>query len=252
MKWFMWFGLCCMACNDVEKNENSIRKITLENNSDSIKYHMDYFYDMTSGTYEGMYGHQIVLNLCFYKNSYTKSAISQKKVVKDLCEEYKKYKIELQKKLKDESEESIKLYQWTREKNPRYLPDSIKNPEGETEKIEYKDLDSIPRVYYEIINVNKWDKPKVIGKLYLIYENEFAGKKGKRIYISDTTSQYGVFLLETIMRDVHTFGEESIFEQSKVAFRSIDRFNDMKGLSDRFVTPPYRLIRDEEVNLNKK
>lgn len=247
MKWLFLIFLFCMSCSVHQASEKYL--------SDSIRYVFDK--GEVSGVYSGIYEGKIIqFNLYMYENYFQKiKIISQKKI----SEEMKILESDFDRKYTADSirynELERRLMKYNKIKYPLFLPRQISDftgKETDTAKIIYKDLDSIPRVYYEIINLDRWNKPKHTGRLYLLYEDMDVGYQGKRIFISDTTQEYGFFILETVfdrnksrpsISDVSNY--EGLF-LSDINFRKVFG-NQICELSDR-ILPPYQIIKDEDIN----
>ncbi|KOY84908.1 hypothetical protein AD998_00950 [bacterium 336/3] len=214
-----------------------------------------------SGVYLGIYDSKsIQFNLYIYENCYQKiKTIFQEKI----SEEMKILESNFDRKYNEDSirydEQERRLAKYNKAKYPYFLPRRMRDFTGnteETDKIVYQNLDSIPRAYYEIINLGLWNKPKQIGKLYLLYENKNAGYQGKRLFISDTTQQYGFFILETVMNRNLPKPSPSEVSNYKALFLDDVNFrgvgsNQIRELSDRILSP-YQVIKDEEFNKNRK
>ena len=126
------------------------------------------------------------------------------------------------------------------------LEDFATSYEGNKVEMKYSIKDSIPRTYYEIVNENLLNKPNKVGQLYLIYENEKIENNGRCVFVSDTTKEYGFFIIETnINRDQHKRHNMSFSTEMSVKIKG----NKMLGGNYQQISSfPYRLIRDEEVN----
>ena len=129
----------------------------------------------------------------------------------------------------------------------KYIPKYVENLSASgkiADTIKYIKIDSIPKVYYEITDHHVWNMPKTVGKLYQIYADDFVIPHGMALYISDTSSKYGAFVLQT-------FYQKAIIrlfvKSEQIIYVKGDKF---QGQFE-YITRPYRLIRDEEVNKPK-
>jgi hypothetical protein len=223
LAFFILMQLIC-SCNRHEKKSNNEQK-SYFNKLDSA-----YFYDCVSrcGFQEGASGlyleksKDILINFCYYDRRCCKDGADvyteMKKIKNPLCEE--------------------KFYLLEKEL-PKYKISYM----NDTVKIKYKLLDSIPFVFYEIVDTkNRFHK--TIGKAYLLYENYDIGNFGYRVLVTDTTESYGSFIVETIMDEYSykSWNENLSFD------KTLEIKNEKTGkLVLRKVAPPYRVILPSEV-----
>ncbi len=207
-----------ISCNTVKKDTEKSRIVV-----DSANYVVDCD-PGASGLYSSyIHENNYLFNLCIYENEdflkKIKSPFSQKKITD---------------KLKMDTLIPLKITQFD-----DIILDVI-----------YKDIDSIPRVYYEFTDMESWDKKKTVGQLYLLYENRQAGNEGRRIFISDTTDKYGVFILETpINRTMTKVPNPKLPQNEGITILRID--GDRKRRSINKIREVNRIILDEEI-INKK
>ncbi|MDX1904904.1 MAG: hypothetical protein SFU27_12170 [Thermonemataceae bacterium] len=159
---------------------------------------------------------KVMMNLCYFEPEYCLNGEKQLR---------NPISIEILKKLENE------------------LPQFKVSYTGDTIKIAYNLLDSIPFVFYEITDL-KNNFEKTVGKAYLLYENYDIGNFGYRVLVTDTTESYGSFILETIMDEyLHKSWNENLSFN-----RTLEIKNEKIGkLVLVKVAPPYRVILPSEV-----
>lgn len=125
------------------------------------------------------------------------------------------------------------------------------------EIIDYESLLNLPSYegdfYYEIINLDKFEKPKTIGRLYCFatYCKVF---NFPRLFISDTTEKNGWFVFREIpfVKDDSFYSKEMLFllnkHFGKFEITTLDkRAKWLEGSYEKISGKPYRIIKEEEV-----
>ncbi|KOY84910.1 hypothetical protein AD998_00960 [bacterium 336/3] len=158
--------LCCfvflvfLACTheeDTKISHNHIKIIV----QDSSKYHIKKGAFNPSGMYEG---ERFILNLCFYSRNIDYPKLSIEKTHIDSL---------TKKGIIPKEDSNGNLIEYNLNKKNRQV------------------------VYYEITDKKSWQKHKTIGRLYSIGTQEKNAIGGGDIYISDTTSKFGWFVVQT-------------------------------------------------------
>ena len=129
------------------------------------------------------------------------------------------------------------------------LDDFATSYEGNKVEMEYTIKDSIPRTYYEIVDTYLRNKPNKVGQLYLVYENENIENNGRCVFVSDTTKEYGFFIIETGVNS-HQHKRHNMSFSTDMSIK-IKGNKILGGNYKQISSCPYRLIRDEEVNKPK-
>jgi len=213
LTYFIVIQLLFFSCT-IEKNYEIKRSEHKEIDTSLSSCVGDSFWSRTTGLYLE-HNNKVMMNLCYFEPEY---CLNGKKQVKNILS------IETLKKLENK------------------LPKFKVSYTGDTIKIEYNLLDSIPYVFYEITDL-KNNFEKTVGKAYLLYENEAIGNFGYRVLISDTTSKYGCFILETIMdRDLHKVWKDNLSFKENLIIKGVK----IKHMELIKVAPPYRVIQSTE------
>jgi len=112
------------------------------------------------------------------------------------------------------------------------------------------------KAYYEITSTRDWHNTKITGKLYLLGHSSLLPGRGGAVFMSDTTEQYGWFIvLCPIAGGVAGEGESHPKYQhhpdSLIYYTRIKSLHpkaqELCGNYERLSWNPYRLIKDEEV-----
>lgn len=131
---------------------------------------------------------------------------------------------------------------------PSYFYDRTQGDEiGTLRKLEYNAVkDLVEVLYYEITDLE--DMRKTVGKLYKFQTRFYtACINGGNLYISDTTSRYGCFIMET----PPFLYPPSYFSKpvpKNIQVTSFDeKAKELQGEYIHISHDPYRIIKDEEV-----
>jgi len=100
-----------------------------------------------------------------------------------------------------------------------------------------------PKIYYEITDARDWQGSKVSGKLYWIGYSKMIPTGG--VYISDTTEEYGWFVVLFPHKYPSQHEPELILDTQIKSMHP--KAQELCGNYERLSWNPYRLIRDEEV-----
>lgn len=217
MRWIILLSVVLFFSYSCSEKE----KMNISDNLDSTRYYLDFW--GKSGLY---YNVSYFVNLCSYSSmetAYGNSYLQKNPLSFEALKQLKKTNL---------------------------LDTLALDYQGHKVKIEYNLLDSIPRVYYEIVDTYLRNKPRKLGKLYLIYENESIENNGKSIFVSDTTLEYGFFIMETcISSSLNKHHNMNFPTEMSVKIKGNKT---LQGSYKQVSPTPYRLISDEEVNLIKQ